>query len=159
MAIRRDVLDRFPALEGAVEDNILSLRAALLGHCAYVQESLIEYRRHPGNLTKQFFAPAGRHAREAFELRYRRTIELYRKVAEDHEKCLAMVRDVAPAKLQLGAKLVALYRLEADSREAILDLPKHQWLAPIWSGLKHPGLRRKSLERVLKLALPRRFIR
>jgi hypothetical protein len=41
-------------------------------------------------------------------------------------------------------------------REAILDRPRAQWLAPLWHGLRHPGLRRKSAERALKVLLPRR---
>jgi len=50
-----------------------------------------------------------------------------------------------------------LTRIEADMREAILDKPRHQWLGPLWRGLRHPGLRRKSAERALKLLLPRRW--
>lgn len=42
-------------------------------------------------------------------------------------------------------------------REAVLDKPRSQWLAPLWRGLRHPGLRRKSAERAFKLLLPRRL--
>ena len=59
-------------------------------------------------------------------MRYRRTIVLYRQVADDHEKCLTMADDLIPSKRRLGERLVAIYRLEADGREAVLDLPKRQ---------------------------------
>jgi hypothetical protein len=49
-----------------------------------------------------------------------------------------------------------MYRLEADMREAILDRPRREWLPFLARGLKHPGLRRKAIERSLKLLLPRR---
>ena len=49
-----------------------------------------------------------------------------------------------------------MYALEADMREAILDRPRRAWIAPLWAGLRHPGLRRKSAERALKLLLPKK---
>ena len=56
----------------------------------------------------------------------------------------------------LGAQLADMYALEADMREAILDRPRREWLGPLWAGFKHPGLRRKSAERALKLLFPRK---
>ncbi len=50
-----------------------------------------------------------------------------------------------------------MYRLDANTRAGLLDLPRSQWLAPLWRGMKHPGLRHKSTERSLKLMLPRRW--
>ena len=35
-----------PPLQGMVEDNMLSLRAALLGTCRCLPEALLGYRRH-----------------------------------------------------------------------------------------------------------------
>ena len=32
-------------------------------------------------------------------------------------------------------------------REAILDKPRREWLGLLWRGMRHPGLRRKSIER------------
>lgn len=159
MAIRRDVLTRFPPLQGKVEDNMLSLRAALLGTCANVREPLIAYRIHDNNLTKWVFSASTGDADAAFRRRYRRTIDLYREVADDQERCLAALPGLDARKRRLGQKLVEMYRLESAGREAVLDLPKFRWLGPIWNGLMHPGLRRKSLERALKLLLPRRLIR
>jgi hypothetical protein len=48
-----------------------------------------------------------------------------------------------------------MYELEAEMREVILEQPRRRWIAPLWRGLRHPGLRRKSAERALKLLLPR----
>ena len=41
-------------------------------------------------------------------------------------------------------------------REAMLEPDRRRWLAPLWAGLTFPGLRRKALERSLKLLLPRK---
>jgi hypothetical protein len=51
--------------------------------------------------------------------------------------------------------LAGMYELEAEMREVILEQPRRRWIAPLWRGLRHPGLRRKSAERALKLLLPR----
>ena len=44
-----------------------------------------------------------------------------------------------------------------DMREAILDRPRREWIPYLWRGLRHPGLRRKSAERSIKLLFPRRW--
>jgi len=52
LAIRRRLLDVFPPLDdGAFEDTILPFRASLLGRVGYVDEPLVRYRRHHGNVT------------------------------------------------------------------------------------------------------------
>jgi glycosyltransferase involved in cell wall biosynthesis len=155
MALRRELFDRFPPLVGRVEDNMLMLRATLLGVGYGLPEPLLRYRQHDNNLNAWVYSRDG-DRETAFRRRYERTIAMYREIADDHEKCVAALPDLEPEKKRNAELLAAMYRIEADSREAILNLPRRQWIAPIWRGLKHPGLRRKSLERALKFFLPRR---
>ena len=82
---------------------------------------------------------------------------MYRDIAADQERCVAARPDLPARRRELACELAAMYRLEADMREAILDRPRRDWLAPLGRGLRHPGLRRKSAERALKLLLPRRW--
>ena len=95
---------------------------------------------------------------QARRRRYERTIAFYRGTADDLDHCIAQLPDLQGQRLRDARDLVAMYRLEADAREAILLRPRRQWLAPIWRGLLQRGLRRKSAERALKLLLPRRLL-
>jgi hypothetical protein len=156
MAVRRQLLAGFPPLQGMVEDNMLSLRAALAGDCLCLPQALLGYRRHAHNLGDWVFdrSEAGY---AGFERRHRRVIAMYRDVAADQERCVAARPDLPQERLRLALELAAMYRLEAQMREVILDRPRREWLAPLWRGVRHPGLRRKSLERALKLLAPRRW--
>lgn len=157
LALRRQILDELPPLRGMVEDHMLTLRATLLGRAYCLREPLVGYRRHEGNLGKRIFVRQGPR-RVARRQRYERTIQMYREIADDHAHCLAAVRELPAERRRLGELIASMYRLEAEGREAVLTLPKRKWLAPIARGLLHPGLRRKSLERALKLAVPRRWL-
>jgi glycosyltransferase involved in cell wall biosynthesis len=156
MAVRRELLTTLPPLEGVVEDNMLSLRAALLGQCRCVPEALLGYRQHGQNLHHWMF-DRSRADYPTYEQRNRRVLAMYRDIAADQERCVAARADVSAERRQLALRLAAMYRLEADMREALLDRPRHQWLRLLWRGLRHPGLHRKSAERGLKLLLPRRW--
>ncbi len=156
MALRRELLTALPPLAGTVEDNMLTLRATLVGECRCVPEALVGYRRHGGNLNDRMFDRSGRDY-ATFERRHRRVIAMYREIAADQRRCIAARPDLPAERLRLGAELAGMYELEADMREAILDRPRRQWLGPLWQGFRHPGLRRKSAERALKLLLPRRW--
>lgn len=156
MALRRELLTAMPPLAGKVEDNMLSLRAALVGDCACVAEPLLGYRRHDNNLGDWVF-DRRTGGRAGFEQRQRRVAAMYREIADDQERCVGARPDLPEARRRLGLELAAMYRLEAEMREAILDRPRSQWIGPLWRGLRHPGLRRKSAERALKLLLPRRW--
>lgn len=155
MAVRRQLLIELPPLQGTVEDNMLSLRAVLLGDCLCLPQALLAYRRHANNLNDWIFDRSGGHA--GFERRHRRVIAMYRDIAADQERCVAARPDLSADRRCLALDLAAMYRLEAEMREAILDQPRRRWIAPLWRGLRHPGLRRKSAERALKLLLPRRL--
>jgi glycosyltransferase involved in cell wall biosynthesis len=157
MAVRRELLQDLPQLTGLVEDNMLTLRASLLGRVYCLQEPLLNYRRHGGNLSGTVFVRKG-PSRAARRMRYERTIRMYREIADDHERCLRALPQLSPERRKLGEQIVSMYRIEAEGREAVLGMPKRRWLKPIWQGLKHPGLRRKSFERALKLAVPRRWL-
>lgn len=157
MAIRRELLQGLPQLTGMVEDNMLTLRGSLLGRVYCLKESLLGYRRHDGNLGKWVFMRQGA-PKVARRRRYERTIQMYREIADDHARCLAALPQLPADRKQLGEQIVSMYRIEAEGREAVLTLPKHKWLVPICKGLLHPGLRRKSLERALKLAVPRSWV-
>jgi glycosyltransferase involved in cell wall biosynthesis len=156
MAVRRALLTGLPPLQGTVEDNMLSLRAALLGTCRYLPEALLGYRRHDHNLNDWMFDRSDNDY-AAYERRNRRVLAMYRDIAADQERCVAASPQLSDERKRLGLALARMYRLEAEMREALLDLPRNQWLGPLWRGLKHPGLRRKSAERALKLLLPRRW--
>lgn len=156
MAIRRTLLTEFPPLQGKVEDNMLTLRAVLAGECYCLQEALIGYRRHEGNLGDWVFDRSGKDY-AGFERRQRRVLAMYREIAADQYRCVEARPDLPEEKRRLGRALADMYALEADMREAILDRPRAQWLGPLWRGIRHPGLRRKSIERAFKLLLPRRL--
>ncbi|TAN05904.1 MAG: glycosyltransferase [Rhodanobacteraceae bacterium] len=156
MAFRRGLVAGLPPLAGSVEDNMLTLRAALLGDCLCLQQPLLRYRLHGGNLNDRVFDRSGRDY-AGFERRHRRVIAMYRDIAADQRRCVAACPALPRERRELGLALAAMYELEADMREAILDRPRRQWLGPLWRGVRHPGLRRKSLERALKLLLPRRL--
>ncbi|GAB1596828.1 glycosyltransferase [Lysobacter claricitrinus] len=154
MAIRRTLLTEFPPLEGKVEDNMLTLRAVLAGECHCLPQALVAYRRHDSNLGDWVFDRSGTDY-AAFERRQRRVLAMYREIAADQRRCIAARPDLPVARRMAGQQLADMYALEADMREAVLDRPRREWLGPLWSGLRHPGLRRKSAERALKLLLPR----
>lgn len=154
MAFRREVLTSLPPLRGLVEDNMLSLRGALLGECRCIQQPLLGYRRHDRNLNDWMFDRSSR-SYEVYERRNRRVLAMYRDIADDQERCVEASGDLAPERKRLALELARMYRLEADMREALLDRPRREWLGPLARGLRHPGLRRKSAERALKLLLPR----
>ncbi len=156
MGVRRELLTKFPPLAGVVEDNMLSLRAVLAGDCLCLQEPLIGYRRHADNLGDWVF-DRSETGYAGFERRHRRVLSMYRDIAADQERCAAARQDLPAARRQLALELAQMYRLEADMREAILDRPRREWLPYLWRGLRHPGLRRKSAERAIKLLLPRRW--
>lgn len=156
MMVRRTLLTELPPLQGMVEDNMLTLRATLLGECRCLPDALLGYRRHDNNLGDWVFDRSGNDY-AGYERRNRRVLSMYRDIAADQERCLAARPDLPAQRRRLGADLARMYRLEADMREAILDKPRAQWLGPLWRGLKHRGLRRKSAERALKLLLPRRW--
>jgi glycosyltransferase involved in cell wall biosynthesis len=155
MAIRRTLLTGFPPLEGRVEDNMLTLRAVLAGECYCLPSALLAYRRHESNLGDWVFDRSGDDY-AAFERRQRRVLAMYREIAADQRRCVAARPDLPIDRRELGARLADMYALEADMREAILDRPRREWIGPLYAGLRHPGLRRKSAERALKLLLPRR---
>lgn len=154
MAFRRSLITDLPSLRGTVEDNMLTLRAALLGDCLCLQQALLKYRLHGGNLNDRVFDRSGKDY-AVYERRNRRVIAMYRDIAADQRRCVAAREDLPGERRELGLALAAMYELEAEMREAILDRPRSQWLGPLWQGMRHPGLRRKSIERAVKLVLPR----
>jgi glycosyltransferase involved in cell wall biosynthesis len=156
MAVRRSLIADLPPLEGMVEDTMLTLRAALLGECRCISEPLLGYRRHDRNLNDWMNDRSGKDF-ATYERRTRRVTAMYRNIAADQERCVAARPDLPAKRKRLALELARMYRLEAEMREALIDQPRIRWLAPLWRGLRHPGLRRKSAERALKLLLPRRW--
>lgn len=154
MAFRREVFDRFGPLLGPIEDNALSLRGALLGQSLNLRQPLIKYRRHPGSVSGTVFA-RDEPAALATRRRYERTVQFYRGTADDLEACLRKMPELPRSKRRLAEQVLAMYRIEADAREAILLHPRWRWFGPTLRGLVQRGLRRKSAERALKLLLPR----
>lgn len=156
MALRRTLLTGMPPLRGIVEDNMLTLRAVLVGECHCLPQPLLAYRQHGGNLNNWMFDRSTRDY-EAWSRRQQRVATMYRDIAADQRRCVAARPDIPDARRQLGLELAAMYELEAEMRTALLERPRVEWLGPLWRGMRHPGLRRKSIERALKLALPRRW--
>lgn len=154
MSFRREVFERFGPLRAVVEDNALTMRGMLLGRGVRIEAPVIRYRVSPQSLSGWVFARSDRSG-EAFVRRYRRLVRMYRDVADDLDQCLRHAEGLLPARVAAGRQLASMYRLEAEQREAILDRPRREWLAPLWRGIVRPGLRRKSLERSVKLLLPR----
>ena len=156
MAVRRSLIADLPPLQGMVEDTMITLRAVLLSECRCVAEPLLGYRRHDHNLN-DFMNDRSEKNFAAYERRTRRLVGMYRNIAADQERCVVARPDLSDERKRLALELASMYRLEADMREALIDKPRSAWLRPLWRGLKHPGLRRKSAERALKLLLPRRW--
>jgi glycosyltransferase involved in cell wall biosynthesis len=156
MAVRRTLLTDLPPLAGKVEDNMLSLRAALLGEVRCLPEPLLRYRRHDANLGDWVFDRSGKDY-ATWERRQRRVAAMYDEIADDQERCVAACPQLDPERRRLGLALATLYRREAAMRHALLSPNRRDWLRPLWVGLRTPGLRRKSLERALKLLVPRRW--
>jgi len=157
LALRREVFDVFGPLRGPIEDNALSLRAALLGRCAWLDAPLLRYRQHAGSVSAGVFARAEDQA-VAKRRRYERTIAFYRGTADDLDACMGSGVALPASTRRDAGDVVAMYRLEADAREAMLRKPRRDWFGPVLRGLGQRGLRRKSLERACKLLLPRRWI-
>ena len=157
MAVRRDVFERFGPILGPIEDNALSLRGALLGECINLRERLVQYRQHPGSVSAGVFARQ-EPPRLRVQRRYERSINVYRGTADDLEQCLARMPGLPPRTQSLARSVVAMYRIEADAREALLHKARRHWLKPIGRGLLQLGLRRRSAERALKLLVPRRWL-
>ncbi|GHA78700.1 glycosyltransferase family 2 protein [Cognatilysobacter bugurensis] len=155
MAFRREVFTVFGPLRGRAEDNVLTLRGVLLGHGRRLPQALVHYRQLPDSLGNWLFA-RGEKGPDAMRRRYERTILMYRAIADDLDLALACLPDLAPDRVHEARLIAEMYRIEADAREAILDRPRLEWIGPIRRGLRHPGMRRKSLERAIKLLLPRR---
>ena len=154
MAIRRNVLTELPPLVGTVEDTMLTLRASLFGPVVCINKPLLLYRRHQQNLGSWVYARVGnRHGHR--RIRYERTIKIYREIAQDHENCLQVMRGMQESVRCVGEKIVSMYRLEADAREALISKSKLEWIPYIMAGLRFSGLRRKSIERILKIIIPR----
>lgn len=156
MALRRSLLTEFPPLQGKVEDNMLTLRAVLVGDCRCLSESLLGYRRHDNNLGDWVFDRSEANY-EGWQRRQRRVSAMYREIADDQARCVQSRPGLPSERRRMGEQLATLYRLEAEQREALIDLPRRQWVGPIWRGINTPGLRRKSAERAFKLLLPRRW--
>jgi glycosyltransferase involved in cell wall biosynthesis len=156
MAIRREVYDTFGPLRGSVEDNVLTLRGALLGGGLCLENALIRYRQNPNSLGNWLFARGDKSA-EAFRKRYTRTSTMYLAIADDLEHSISLMPEIDRQQQHTAMQIINIYRLEAEARTAILDKPRSQWLSPIWRGLKQSGLRRKSFERAFKLLLPKRW--
>jgi glycosyltransferase involved in cell wall biosynthesis len=156
MSVRRTLFTRFPPLQGRVEDNMLTLRAVLAGECHCLPDALLAYRRHEHNLGDWVFdrSEAGY---AGWQRRQRRVLAMYREIAADQRRCVEARPDLPAARRELGLALAALYELEAEQREALVERPRLQWIAPLWRGLNMRGLRRKSAERALKILLPRRL--
>jgi glycosyltransferase involved in cell wall biosynthesis len=155
MAMRRHLLADLPPLKGMVEDNMITLRGSLFGPVHCVRDSWIQYRIHGGNLHTWVFNRDD--SKDAKRKRYERTIKMYREIADDHERCINALSNLDPVKKKTAQLIVQMYRIEADAREAVLKHSRTHWLPHIWRGLKHPGLRRKAIERALKLFIPRRW--
>ncbi|WP_461061914.1 glycosyltransferase [Silanimonas algicola] len=156
MAMRRFLLDDLPPLHGMVEDNMITLRGALYGEVHCLDEPWLDYRIHAGNLHGWVFAHGG--GADAKRQRYERTLRMYAEIAEDQARC-ADVAAVPAQRREMGRRLAAMYRIESEARRAMLLARKRDWWPHIVAGFRHPGLRRKSFERLLKMAVPRRFLR
>ncbi|RMH93203.1 glycosyltransferase [Lysobacter pythonis] len=157
LSFRREVFDRFGPIVGPIEDNALSLRAALLGTCMNLREPLVRYRIHSGSVSAGVFARDEDKA-TAKRKRYRRTVDFYRGTADDFEQAVRKLPALSAPDRAVARNILGMYRIEADAREALLDKPRRQWIGPIVRGVMQRGLRRKSLERAFKLLLPRRLV-
>lgn len=154
MSFRREVFERFGPLHAVVEDNALTMRGMLLGSGVRIEVPVIRYRISSQSLSGWAFARGDRSS-DAFGRRYRRLVRMYRDVADDLDHCLQQADGLPAPRVAAGRQLAAMYRLEAEQREVILDRPRREWIAPLWRGIVRPGLRRKSIERAIKLLLPR----
>ena len=155
MAVRKEVFTTLPPLQGRVEDNALQLRAVLLGECHCLPEPLLGYRRHEGNLGNWVFDRSADDG-ATWRRRQQRVAAMYHEIADDQDRCIDARPDLPAERREQGRGLARMYRVEARMREALLEPDRRRWLAPLWDGLRTPGLRRKAFERALKLLLPQK---
>jgi glycosyltransferase involved in cell wall biosynthesis len=157
LAFRREVFASFGPLLGPIEDNSLTLRAALLGECFISPDKLVQYRQHTNSVSAGVFA-RNEPKEVAKQRRYERTIRFYRGTADDLEQCVKKTEALDSSKKSAALNIINRYRLEADAREVMLLQPKRFWIKPILRGLSQPGMRLKSIERAMKLLVPRKFL-
>lgn len=151
LSFRREVFQRFGPLRGSVEDNALTLRAALLGDCRNLPEPLVLYRQHKGSVSDGIFARSTEDARARKRQRDRRSAIFLAGTAQDFAACLAQMPDLAAASLRQAGILQHRYSAMAAMRLALADggfKERVQALRHAWS---RPGVRVKALEYATKL--------
>lgn len=104
LAIRRDVVEKFGALDPEInEDIVLPFRASLLGNVVYIEEDLVKARRRNTSLT----ADPGRF--ESME-RYRERFELGIERARQH--CTSRFADLEKAEALMPERHMELQALK-----------------------------------------------
>lgn len=151
LSFRREVFDRFGPLRGIVEDNALTLRAALLGDCRNLPESLVLYRQHKGSVSDGIFARSAENVTERKRQRDRRSAIFLDGTARDFAVCLAQMKDLDVERTRQAAILQHRYSAMAAMRLALVDggfKERADALRHAWS---QPGVRFKALEYATKL--------
>jgi hypothetical protein len=151
LAVRRAVFDSFGLLDPDIhEDVVLPFRASLLGDVVYIDEPLVQYRRHAGSLT----ADMDRFASiEAYRERLHVGIARARQGAKSRLQDIATAVDLMPERageFQRLRAVVADSLAKAELTAQLVDPSVTRRVSAlvrlVWSGayreefLQHMGL-------------------
>ncbi len=115
LAVRRSVVETFgPLLPDVHEDITLPFRASLLGDVAYLDEGLVDARRHPGSLTQDFAVYA---SVESYRARFIRGVERARAVRDSRLADLRAVEALMPERAGEFEALRAVVSESANDAE------------------------------------------
>lgn len=113
LAVRREVIERFPPLDPRIaEDLILPFRASLLGEVAFLDEPLVRVRRHAASLTTELerFQSVEKH-----RVRLERGIEHAARNLESRKADLRVAERLFPDRIP---ELSALEQTAVESLRA-----------------------------------------
>lgn len=160
-AWHRSVFDVFgPLLAGVIqEDHILPFRAALLGEVAYIDEPLVLYRHHGGNMkmteTKEirnvdhFLTLVGRHARS--------NVLLYENMLADLRTASRAFPQRSPSLAQLEPIVLGSLR-DMRCEEGMFDMNRVQRLCTIATALLHGTRVRRACRWLLWFVVPELYL-
>jgi glycosyltransferase involved in cell wall biosynthesis len=115
LAIRRSVVDAFgPLLPDVHEDITLPFRASVLGDVVYVDETLVNARRHTAGLTQDFSVYA---SEESYRARFIRGVERARAVRDSRLEDLRAAEALMPERVQEFEALQAVVSGSANVAE------------------------------------------
>ena len=120
LAVRREVVERFPPLDPSIHEDItLPFRASLLGGVRFIDEPLVRARRHGGSLTAEL---ERFESIERYRARMLRGIETARRNLASRIDDLETIRREAPQRGADWAQLLEVASASMDGAERTAGL-------------------------------------